>query len=355
MNHEEARRWLDNAWNLVLSSGLAEPDTKIDRLVDSDVQSIRYAVLTQILGKIADRSRGVLSLQLGDGEDPGAWDPRSFCSLVVVPWVSENCDVLGNSTDPYVSNPLRRLRLDDRMHQLKYREEWQALIDFLAPLDSAGQQKLESVFMLCLKSVARRLARQAFKYRIPKRISLPKMLRMLEKFLAGGTGGLRPLAVSAAMMTVLGRAFSIFSKVVSQGVNVPDASTGAPGDIMCWDDKGNMALAVEVKERSLTLNDFRGSVRKAKESADPLSNLLFSAKSIRSDERAEINREAEVAWAAGFNANQIDIVTLAKASFSLLSEEWRPQLLREIGEELDRRADHAHRIAWHEILKNMDK
>jgi len=35
MNHEQARRWLDNAWNLVLSSGLAEPDTKIDRLVDS--------------------------------------------------------------------------------------------------------------------------------------------------------------------------------------------------------------------------------------------------------------------------------------------------------------------------------
>jgi len=50
MNHEQARRWLDNAWNLVLSSGLAEPDTKIDRLVDSDVQSIRYAHLAICMG-----------------------------------------------------------------------------------------------------------------------------------------------------------------------------------------------------------------------------------------------------------------------------------------------------------------
>lgn len=61
----------------------------------------------------------------------------------------------------------------------------------------------------------------------------------------------------------------------------------------------------------------------------------------------------ETAWASGFNISQLDIMDLTNAGFSLLPETWRPELLREIGAELDRRADHIHRRVWHDLLSNI--
>ena len=353
MDNAEARKWLDVAWTRVLETGVGEPDSEIDRLVNSKVLSIRYAILTQMLGKIANKQRSLLSLQLGTGQSPGAWDARSFCSAVIVPWVADNHDVLGKSPDPYVNNPLRRLRLDEGTHQLRSKQEWDALVAFLAPLDTAGRIKLESAFIRCLESVARRLSAQSFVYQVPIRVSLPQMLRVLEAFLSEASGGLRPLVVTAATMTVLGRAFSLFTNVSSQGLNEADSSTGAPGDVICMDPNGNMMLAIEVKDRALTLADVRGSTQKARASTDLLSNLLFASPSIRDDEQDAIRENMEMAWASGLNISQIDIVDLANAAFALLSEEWRPRLLREIGSELDRRADHAHRRAWHDLLSNI--
>ncbi|MCY3878976.1 MAG: restriction endonuclease, SacI family [Rhodobacteraceae bacterium] len=353
MDNSEARVWLDKAWIRILESDPGSPDSEIDRLVNSKVLSIRYAVITQMLGKIADEHRSLLFLQMGDGKLPGAWDARSFCSAVIVPWVADNHDLLGTSPDPYVNNPLRRPRLDEGEQQLRYRNEWDALLTFLLPLDSAPAGDLKAAFVRCLASAARRLSAQSFGYQVPYRVSLPQMLRTLEAFVGEPSGGLRPLVVTAAMVSVLGRAFSIFAEVSSQGLNEADSMTGAPGDVICLDDDGKTVLAIEVKDRALTLADVRSSTRKARASSDPLSNLLFATPSVREDELGAIRQNMETAWASGLNISQIDILDLASSTFALLAEEWRPALLREIGTELDKRGDHRHRHAWHDLLSEI--
>lgn len=143
---------------------------------------------------------------------------------------------------------------------------------------------------------------------------------------------------------------SPFARVLSQGVNVADSLTGVPGDVMCFDDDNNMILAVEVKDRMLTLSDVRNSARKAQASTDKLSNFLFATPGFRNEENNQIREVMATAWASGLNINQIDIVTLASMAFALLSEDWRPKLLREIGKELDERGDPAHRHARHIVL-----
>ena len=131
MNDDELVEWLDLRWNSILSSTDQEEDSDVDRLVNSDTVSIRYAFVTQLLGKFAQPDRDILCLQMGSSEEPddtGRWDPRSFCSRLVVPWVQRNQSVLGTSTDPYVNNPLRRRSLDVNMESLRSRAQWDALI-----------------------------------------------------------------------------------------------------------------------------------------------------------------------------------------------------------------------------------
>ena len=46
MNGAEAREWPDSAWRQALEAGDAEPEPEIDRLADSRVVSVRYALGT---------------------------------------------------------------------------------------------------------------------------------------------------------------------------------------------------------------------------------------------------------------------------------------------------------------------
>ena len=92
MNEEELSHWLDTEWEDVLADYESEPDEEIDRFIDSSVVSIRYAFLTQLLGKHADSTRDLLCLQRGRqgpgrrvgralGSEgisvPGSWCPGS--------------------------------------------------------------------------------------------------------------------------------------------------------------------------------------------------------------------------------------------------------------------------------------
>ena len=288
-------------------------------------------------------------LDLGGGER-GAWDARSFSVAVIVPWVAANNDVIGTSAEPYASKPLRRPAFERDAPNIRNKGEWAAMYDFFAPLDDATNEELVAAFRRCLSSVARRMAGQSFRYQIPVRVSLPVMLNTLDTFLREPSGGFRALAVTTAMMGVLGEGFSLFARIESQGLNEADVASGAPGDIMCYDQDDDMALPVEVKDRNLTLSDVRSSTRKAREADAALTNLLFSTLGVSKQDAAAIDESAAAAWASGLNVYQANIIDLAASTFALLAEAWRPALLRQIGDELDRRGDHAHRRTWHALL-----
>ena len=353
MDNNEALNWLNEQWQLVLDSDFDEEDPEIDQLINSNVRSLRYALITQILGKIANEARGILFIQSGCGEDPLAWDARSFCSKVVVPWVSANHNVLGTSPDPYVNNPLRRARLDVDLDKLRYRDQWDAIIGFLEPLDRMERNGLEKIFIRCLKSLARRLAKQDLSYQIPARISHKIMLDLLTNYISSPSGGLRPLVLTASLMKVLGKAFSIFVSVESQKVNAPDSPTGKPGDVMCCDRDGNIILTIEVKDRNLTLADTYSSITKARSSKKTIHNLLFAAPNIEETEMSTFLKITEETWQSGLNINQIDIIDLTNATFILLAENWRIELLHEIGNELDQRGAHTDRQVWYDLLREL--
>ncbi len=353
MSNVEAREWLDVEWGRAIAENDTKTDLRIDLLANSRTVAIRYALVTQLLGKIADPSRSLLTLQLA-ASSPGAWDARSFATAVVVPWVADNQHVLGTSQEPYASKPLRREHLERNMANVRNKEGWSQLVSLLEEFEDADCQGLVQVFRRVLRALVRRLASQTFGYAIPQRISLPAVSTMLSAFLSTSSGGLRPLAVTTALLRTIGAAFGLFSRVEGQGINEADAAGGAPGDVLCYcnGDPKRLCLVVEVKDIELTLAHVQAATRKAKQADVGLANLLFTVPAVRPADHEAIETLTRREWASGLNVYTTGIVTLMEATFMLLEEKWRIDLLREIGAELDQRQDQAARRSWHDLLVN---
>lgn len=348
MNNDEIRTWLDREWANALANRSAETPLAVANLANSSTVSIRYALVTQLLGKIADPSRSLFALQLQDG-GAGAWDARSFATAVVVPWVAENQSVLGTSSEPYASKPLRRERLTRDMTNVRSPAEWNQLYGLFEALEAAPREKLHEAFGQVLQALARRLDAQSFSYPIPKRISMAQLAALLGDFLGIPSGGLRPMAVATALFTITGKAFSLFSRVQSQGLNEADAASGMPGDIVCMDGD-RLCLVAEVKDANLTLAHLRDSSIKAKKSKMQFANLVFATPGIRREDRAEIAKALDNEYASGLNIHVVSIHGLCHSVFALLDESWRIKFLAEVGADLDRRMDAQARKGWHDAL-----
>lgn len=353
VNDEELSLWLRDKW-FRESEQVGGSDPDVDRLVDNDLVSVRYAVLTQLLGKLADPSRDVLCVQRGDAEGAdaaGRWDARSLCAKVVVPWNQENQNVLGGSTDPYVNNPLRRPRLDEQTAALKKRTEWDALVIFLTAA-AVDRATTEAAVLRCLRSIGRRLHGQTVHYGVPPRVSLLQVVGLLESYLATPSNGLRPLAAATALLKVIGSSLGLFS-VSSQGLNEPDRATEAPGDIVCSAENGKPALAAEVKDRGLTLVEFEASLLKARQGGVP--SLVFVVPQVSEKDAKAIQDRIAAVWAQGTNVYTTTLSDLARSSFMLIGEQWRNEFLSELGSELNRRnAPYRHRRHFADLLDGLD-
>lgn len=149
------RDWLEREWTQALAYA-GDPDRVMDAFVNSEVQSVRYAVLTQLLGKVHDHRRSLLVLKPVRG-DIHSWRPRVFARTVVVPWVeTHRLWVIGDSDDPYVSNSLRRPHLTANLEGVLHPSEWRRLAAFFGPIDNSVPETVRESCRRCLRSVARR-------------------------------------------------------------------------------------------------------------------------------------------------------------------------------------------------------
>ena len=335
----------------------SESDPEIDIIQNSSYVSIRYVLITQLLGKFADRTRDAFCLQRGspkDATEEGRWDPRSFCSRVVVPWVQSADNVLGTSTDPYVSKPLRRRRLDEWSVPLKARDEWNRVERVLRGVqDRDDPDYTELILRRCLASIARRYLELNIEYAIPARVSYSQMLTAVEEFLDAKSGGERPLIVAAAVLRILGNYYGFFDEVVRQGINEPDSSKGVPGDILCYEltnDGKVLRLVAEVKDVGLTLVAVNAAVQKARR--QKLTDLLFITPDIVSRDRSAVMERFSEEWSKGHNLYHLPLIDILRVLTTMSGEDMRPVLLKEIGDEINRSASQpVLRTTWAEVLR----
>ena len=348
-----ARELLDELWEKVTQEEGGEINPDIARLVGSQYVSIRYCLPTQLLGKLTDPNLDCLCLQKGRGDSGSQWDPRSFSNKVIVPWSAENQSVLGTSADPYVGKPLRKPRLEENPRNVKGIDEWVLLHRVLDEVEGRDSQEFTRHRMLeTLRSIHEKFAELVFEYFVPERVSIEQTEKIIGEFLSEGSGGDRGLSVAAALFETFGRYFGIYQEVKRHAINAADEATGMAGDIECIGDDGELRLAVEVKERNVTLADVRSAVLKARKAS--LREMLFNAPGENPPEREEITELFARTWASGTNLYRLSIDELVRVGLSLTGESGRRDFLENVGRQLDEYGTQpSNRKRWKELLEGM--
>jgi len=352
---------LDLVWGEVVSK--AERGLLTDAVVDEELQaaiaesvnsntkSYRYVLPTQVLAKAVDPTLDSRSLQVASG-GKGAFDARSVCHGVLVPFDRENGSVLGGSSEPYVNNPLRKPAIRPEFgDKQRDRAGWDNLCRVLDAVENKQDPTFtEKVLLQVFIEVHRRLSETAVLYPVPKRISLDDCIRVINSFLAERSGGDRALAVTAALFQVIGQAFSLYYGIRRSNINAADASSGQAADIECLSETGEVALVVEVKDREITVGQIKDKLSNVR--TRKIAEMLFIAQNgIAAGDEEEVRSLIRREFSSGQNVYIFTLVSFARSTLALLGERGRSRFLDAVGAQLDAYAsDVRHRKAWAELL-----
>lgn len=359
----ESKEILNRLWNEIedLASKGTLPDaitdeklkSAIQRAVNSNTKTYRYVLPTQILAKVADSSLDSRCLQVIRG-GKGAFDARSICHSVIVQFDKQNDFVLGGSPEPYVNNPLRQPEVSPQYrNKQKDKSGWDDLCEVLKSIEDQNDKLFtELALKQTLIEIYKRLTNVRVTYPVPKRISLNQCITLITMFLSEQSGGDRVQAIVSALFLAVGNSFSLYSDVRRANINAADASSGQVADLECVSESGNIILAVEVKDRDLTINQIKDKLPNMR--AQKVTEILFIAQQgIAKSDEDEVSALIEKEFVSGQNIYVFDLMGLAKSLLALLGENGRRLFLDIIGRELDRyRSDITHRRAWANLLSS---
>jgi hypothetical protein len=362
---KQAEKLLETHWQSVMAEASVKPDVEyvadaslrqaIHDSVNHKQVAYRFCLPIQLLGKLSNPDLDCLRLQKKkeDPNDVTGWDARSLGSKVVAPFNQKEENVLGTSNDPYVGNPMRiplMVRDDSSKKDVK---GWNTLVDVLEQVQSRGDRNFtEAVFRQVLLEIFRRQKSLRFAYPLPPRISLEDVLSLAHRFLDQKSGGDRGLALCGALFDAIGIHFGLYAKVDRARINASDEATGQAADLECANTQGEVVLAIEVKERTLTLTDIEGTLRKCRNRK--IKDIFFAAPKTRKDEQSAIDERIARAFASGQNVYIFDFFDLARSVLALGGEEIRTTFLQKVGAHLDIwNTQPSHRKPWKSLLESL--
>jgi hypothetical protein len=360
-----ARQLLSDYWEAVNRDHDKSPE--VNYIADSSLRlairssvnhrqvAYRFCLLIQLLGKLTNPAVDCLRLQKkkGDPGDVTGWDARSLGSKVVAPFNRQQENVLGTSGDPYVGNPMRIPRMFRGDKSKKDVAGWDTLVGVLEQVEEKNEPGFtEAVFRQLLIEMLRRQRSLRFAYPVPPRVSLETTLDLIRRFTSEKSGGDRGQALCAALFDAIGARFGLYSHVRRSAVNASDKATGQGADLECVDSESRVVLAVEVKERSLTLTDLEGTLQKCRQLE--IEDIFFAAQGVRAEERAAVDERISSAFASGQNVYIFQLVEFARSILAIGGEAMRRAFLIKVGENLDNwNIQPRHRQAWKALLEGI--
>ncbi len=151
-------------------------------------------------------------------------------------------------------------------------------------------------------------------------------------------------------MRTISEYFGLFDRIERQAINEADAAGNLPGDVMRY-QTDRLVLAVEVKDRNLTLQDVEIAIGKARRSN--VTEILFATVSPQTHDQT-ISDRIRSEFGLGVNIHPIDIGALLRVALAIAGEPSRARFLALVGKELnDRVTQPKHKLAWRDLLRSL--
>jgi len=270
----------------------------LDAVMKAPDVAYKYILVTGLLAKCADARIHPRSLQASSSLDE-AYDARSLCHGVVVPFEKEHGNLLGLSNEPFLNKPARHPEHDKENPQLRNRLLASSLHDVLEWASTAKADVVFAALVHTLRLGKERAANQV-SAEYAADTNLDRTLRFINEFLKKADGGARLVAVWGATMRLLSERYRVLVHEPTQS----DTFSGTAGDVEVMEN-GEYVWAAECKHRPLTSDDVRHGIRKAVEHKVP--QYLFVCASGEAPEQERAIREALAAGAESLDVAVVNI------------------------------------------------
>ena len=308
---------------LILESALTEA-TPVNDEIASIISSVlrgshktyRYILVNALLAKATNQKIDVLSLQKGDGKG-GKFDARTLCHKVIVPFEKlklQGC--LGDSNEPFLNKPARFVSLstNNAVRAGKDRETLENLITVLTQIHTSEEAYtyLKSAMVVLIANHEDYLKKFSIGDSLIdvsefSQLVLDYIYQISEHTMEGEVC---PLIVAELEQLYLGKDF----KVVPHKVNESGSSSKEVGDIDIFDSEGTLVNAIEVKDKTFSVQDVIHAVTKFRQ-ANLTSSLFIYGKNVLFDED-EVYHALKAIGREGHYCCLISILNYAKLRIS---------------------------------------
>lgn len=244
-------------------------------------KTYKYVLFTAILAKATNEDIDTLSIQAED-DSVGAYDARSLCHKVVVPFEREYVPhSLGDSNEPYLNKPARfvRISLDNAVRSGNDKDTLSSLVGVLPLINTQKEAfKYLSSAIAVLKQISQEYEQ---KFEVKDIQVSDENIQAILDFIDRATeraceGETCPLIVSSLESVCFPR-----HKVVAHNVNECGASSKEVGDIDIYKESSSasrendwiLTSSIEVKDKDFSEQDLQHAISKFR-SAN-ISHSLF--------------------------------------------------------------------------------
>ena len=240
-------------------------------------------------------------------------------SKVVASFNQRQENILGTSGDPYVGNPMRIPRMARDDQSKKDVAGWNTLVEILEQVESRSDPDFtEAVFRQVLLEIFRRQKTFALFTLFLRVLALEGVLSLAQRFVEEKSGGDRGLALCGALFDAIGIHFGLYEKVDRARINASDEGYRSGCGFRMCRSGGKVVLAVEVKDRTMTLTDVEGTLQKSRQRG--IRDIFFTAKGVRVREQNAIDERVTQAFAAGQNVYIFQFLDFARSILALGGE-----------------------------------
>jgi len=264
MRLEDASIKLNEAYTEALNAVILNCRHKefIDYIIDNTHLTFKYILFTAILSKATDSSINALCLQK-KSELPGAYDARTICHKVIVPFEMEILEkVLGGSNEPFLNKPARFPELD-KSNAVR-RGNDQAILNTLCdnlPTIQTSEDAYEClVYLLQKLIILRDVKRNKTIFSVPDSSNLPsKLLTYIENALVQSYEGEVLTLLVAGVYHLIYQETTALVEV--HPVNQSGASSHEISDLDIYVDS-MLVSSNELKDKNYTESDVRHAADK---------------------------------------------------------------------------------------------